>query len=137
MEPTLQINDRLIIDKLTYRSSEPQRGDIIVFEATDNIKKEGIEGDFIKRIIGLPNEKVEVKNNLVYINDQALEENYIKEKPDYNYGPIIVPEDSYFVLGDHRNNSYDSHYWGFVPRDNIIGKATKIYYPFERTGKIE
>lgn len=137
MEPTLQINDRVIINKLTYRSSEPQRGDIIVFEATDSLKKEGYKDDFIKRIIGLPNEKVEVKNNQVYINDQPLEENYIKEKPNDNYGTIIVPQDSYFVLGDNRNNSYDSHYWGFVPRENIIGKATKIFYPFERTGKIE
>lgn len=137
MESTLQINDRLVVNKLIYHLDNPQRGDIIVFEATDNLKKEGYEDDFIKRIIGLPNEKVEVKNNQVYINDQPLEENYIKEKPDYNFGAVIVPSDSYFVLGDNRNNSYDSHYWGFVPTENIIGKATKIFYPFERSGKIE
>ncbi|MBF2058400.1 MAG: signal peptidase I [Cyanobacterium sp. T60_A2020_053] len=137
MEPTLQINDRLVVNKLIYHLDNPQRGDIIVFEATDNLKKEGYKDDFIKRIIGLPNEKVEVENNQVYINDQPLEENYITEKNDYNFGAVTVPSDSYFVLGDNRNNSYDSRYWGFVPKQNIIGKATKIYYPFERSGKIK
>lgn len=137
MEPTLQVNDKIIINKLIYNSTKPQRGDIIIFEPTDSMKKEGFKDVFLKRIIGLPKEKVEIKNNQVYINDQPLEETYIKEKPDYNYSPIILPPDSYFVLGDNRNNSYDSHYWGFVPRENIIGKATKIYYPFERLGKIK
>ncbi len=93
MEPTLQVNDQVIINKLTYSSSNPKRGDVIVFEATDSLKKEGFKDAFIKRIVGLPNEKVEIKNNQVYINDQPLEENYIKEKPNYNYSPIIIPPD--------------------------------------------
>ncbi|WP_338022400.1 signal peptidase I [Argonema antarcticum] len=137
MLPTLQINDRLLIDKLIYRFQKPQRGDIVVFSPTDTLIQQNLKDAFIKRIIGLPGEKVEVKGEKVYINDQPLQENYIAEAPDYQYGPVTVPPNSYFVLGDDRNNSYDSHYWGFVPRELIIGKATKRYWPPDRIGSLK
>lgn len=136
MTPTLQINDRLIIDKLVYQFSSPKRGDIVVFSPTDTLRQQNFHDAFIKRIIGLPGDEVQVKDGSVYINGQPLRENYISEAPNYEFSPVVVPPDSYFVLGDNRNNSYDSHYWGFVPRKNIIGKATKRFYPFNRAGSL-
>ncbi|MBW4685514.1 MAG: signal peptidase I [Komarekiella atlantica HA4396-MV6] len=134
MEPTLQINDRLIIDKVSYDFISPQRGDIVVFNPTKTLLYENYHEAFIKRVIGLPEETVKVKNGLVYINGSPLKENYLEAKPDYQWGPVIVPKNSYLVLGDNRNNSYDSHYWGFVPRNKIIGRAIVRFYPLNRIG---
>jgi len=136
MLPTLQINDRLIIDKLSYDFRNPQRGDIVVFSPTDELKKQNFKDAFIKRLIGLPGDKVEVKGERVYVNDQPLQENYIEEKPNYSFGPVIVPPNQYLVLGDNRNNSYDSHYWGYVPRDRIIGRAVVRFWPPNRVGEL-
>jgi signal peptidase I len=105
----------------------------VVFNPTDELKKQ-YKDAFIKRIIGLPGETVEVKNGSVLINGQPLPEKYIAERPEYNWGPGTVPEGQYLVLGDNRNNSYDSHYWGFVPRENIIGRATVRFWPPDRVG---
>jgi len=137
MEPTLQINDRLIIDKISYNFRQPQRGDIVVFSPTDALKQQNFKDAFIKRVIGLPGETVEVKGGRVYVNDQALREQYIEEAPEYSYGPVTVPEDNYLVLGDNRNNSYDSHYWGFVPREKIIGRAIVRFWPLNRVGEVD
>jgi len=137
MEPTLQINDRLIIDKIGYNFRQPQRGDIVVFSPTEALKQQNFKDAFIKRVIGLPGETVEVKGGRVYVNDQALREQYIEEEPEYSYGPVTVPEDNYLVLGDNRNNSYDSHYWGFVPRENIIGRAIVRFWPLNRAGEVD
>lgn len=137
MEPTLQINDRLIIEKMTYRFNEPKRGDVIVFSATEALEAEGFNEAFIKRIIGLPGDTVEVRNGEVTVNGKLLREIYIKDEPDYDYGPVIVPPDNYLVLGDNRNNSYDSHYWGFVPTDKIIGRAFVRFWPPQRIGSID
>jgi signal peptidase I len=135
MLPTLEINDRLIVDKISYHFREVNRGDIVVFNPTERLK-EKFKDAFIKRVIGLPGDKVEVRNGIVYINDRPLEENYIAAAPDYVYGPVYVPEDRYLVLGDNRNNSYDSHYWGFVPRELIIGRAVARFWPPHRLGQI-
>lgn len=138
MVPTLQKYDKLIIDKLSYHFADPQRGDVVVFSPTDNIKKDNpeLKDAFIKRVIGLPGDKVEIKGERVYVNDQPLRENYIEAAPQYQYGPVTVPSDSYLVLGDNRNNSYDSHFWGFVPRDNIIGRAIVRFWPPNRVGEL-
>jgi signal peptidase I len=137
MLPTLQINDRLIIDKLSYEFRSPQRGDIVVFSPTDELKKQNFKDAFIKRVIGLPGETVEVKDGQVYINGQAIQEKYIEDKPNYRFGPVNVPDNQYLVLGDNRNNSYDSHYWGFVPRKNLIGRAVVRFWPLNRVGEID
>lgn len=137
MEPTLQINDRLIIDKLSYKFTSPQQGDIVVFSPTDALKKQNFKDAFIKRVIGLPGDKVQVKGARVYVNNKPLQEKYIEEAPNYDYGPVTVPDNQYLVLGDNRNNSYDSHYWGFVPRENIIGKAVVRFWPINRVGEVD
>ncbi len=137
MLPTLQINDRLIVDKLSYKFQDPQRGDIVVFSPTDTLERQNFHDAFIKRVIGLPGETVEVKGGRVYINDRPLRENYIDEEPFYQYGPVTVPAGQYLVLGDNRNNSYDSHYWGFVPRDHIIGRAVVRFWPPTRLGELD
>lgn len=137
MLPTLQINDRLIIDKISYNFRNPERGDIIVFSPTDALKQQNFKDAFIKRLIGLPGDKVEVKDGKVFLNNQPLKENYIEERPNYNFGPVTVPPNQFLVLGDNRNNSYDSHYWGFVPRDRIIGRAVVRFWPPNRVGEID
>jgi signal peptidase I len=147
MAPTLEVNDRLIINKLSYQFQAPQRGDIIVFmppeEAaivcTGGIPRQGqgSSDTYIKRIIGLPGEQVEVRQGKVLINNQPLTEPYIQQPPEYQYGPSKVPTNHYWVLGDNRNNSCDGHYWGFVPKENIIGKATQRFWPSERSGSIQ
>ena len=135
MVPTLQINDRLIVNKRIYRDRLPQR-DIIVFNPPQALRDRDYTEAFIKRVVGLPNEKVEIKEGKVYINDRVLVENANLEPPNDRWGPQIVPENSYFVLGDSRNNSYDSRFWGYVPRELIIG-TTKIFWPPKRSGVLE
>ncbi len=137
MLPTLQINDRLIVDKLSYKFQPPQRGDIVVFSPTEKLQQQNFKDAFIKRIIGLPGDKIEVKGGKVYVNDKPLEEKYIAASPEYQYGPETVPPNSYLVLGDNRNNSYDSHYWGFVPREDIIGRAIVRFWPLNRMGELD
>lgn len=139
MEPTLQINDRLIIEKLSYHFHSPQRGDIVVFWPTDRLKEETphLRDAFIKRVIGLPGETVEVRGGRVYVNGQPLREEYIAAEPQYQWGPETVPPESYLVLGDNRNNSYDSHYWGYVPYENIIGRAVVRFWPPKRVGELD
>ncbi len=132
MLPTLLEGDKILVKKSNnYR---PQKGDIIVFKLPQIFPNKDAESGtfFVKRIIGSPGQKVEIKNGRVYVNSRALEEEYIAEAPDYNWGPILVPTGAYLVFGDNRNDSYDSHVWGFLPASNIIGKAYKIYWPPER-----
>lgn len=137
MEPTLQINDRLIIEKISYHFQAPKRGDVVVFNPTKALQEKDFRDAFIKRVIGLPGETIQVKTRKVYVNGQAIKEKYIFEDPNYNYGPVTVPEGEYLVLGDNRNNSYDSHYWGYVPKEKIIGKAFVRFWPFNRLGALD
>jgi signal peptidase I len=131
MLPTLEINDRLVIDKVSYDFSDPHRGDIVVFHPPESLHQKEA---FIKRVIGLPGETVEVKQGQVLIDGQPIEESYIEAPPDYHWGPETVPGDSYLLLGDNRNNSFDGHYWGFVSKDRIIGRAAIRFWPLDRIG---
>ncbi len=124
MEPNLHDGQYLIVNKLVYYFRSPQRGDIVVFHYPRNPRR-----DFIKRVIGLPGEKVEIKGEHIFINDEELEEPYTVHEGNYAWGPQVMGPDEYFVLGDNRNSSSDSHNWGPVPRDDIIGKAWISYWP--------
>lgn len=123
MKPTLQPGEFILVNKLAYRLGDLGHGDIIVFHYPQNPAE-----DYIKRIIGLSGDLIRVENGSVYVNGQALEESYIAAPPGYS-GEWKVPENSVFVLGDNRNQSSDSHSWGFVPVENIIGRALVIYWP--------
>lgn len=134
MEPIIQINDRVIVDKVSYRFHSPQRHDIVVFNPTAPLLKINVHDSLIKRVIGLPREQVQVKGGIVYINQRPLSESYIAAKPNYTWGPQTVPPNSYLVLGDNRNQSYDGHNWGFVERDRIIGRGVVRFWPLNRVG---
>jgi signal peptidase I len=123
-------------DPTRYIFRSPQRGDVVVFQQPDQ-PIGALERDFIKRIIGLPGEVVEVHDGTVFIDGEPLHEPYISEEPGYDCPARVVPEGSYFVLGDNRNNSSDSHSWGPVPKENIIGQAWLIYWPFETFGLVD
>jgi signal peptidase I len=124
MLPTLQPGEFLLVNRVAYKIGNPSIGDVVVFHAP------GASGlDYIKRVIGLPGDQVRVENGTVFVNDQPLYEPYISSTPTYS-GIWVVPEGEYFVLGDNRNNSSDSHMWGFVPFDDIVGRALLIYWPF-------
>jgi signal peptidase I len=137
MEPTLRTGDRILVGKFTYRVWDIHRGDIIVFRYPLNPNK-----DFVKRVVGLAGERIEMKDGLVSINGRPLSEVYPTALPggdracSSNYGPEVVPAASVFVLGDNRCNSEDSRFFGFVPTKNIIGRALAVYWPPERLGAV-
>jgi len=138
MVPTLQVGDRTFVSRdLLY---QPQSKDIVVFRAPPEAIAT-LEADpetlFVKRVIGLPGQTVEVREGEVWINQQPLEEEYVSVAIGYQWGPELVPQESYFVLGDNRNASGDSHVWGFLPREDIIGKAYKIYWPMDRVRSLQ
>ncbi len=146
MVPTLAVGDKIIVDKLGLRFGEINRGDIVIFFPPDHplVPEEQRNVRYIKRAIGLPGEIVEVKaGDGVYIDGQKLYEPYIRlfpnaeGLPNYNYGPKEVPAGNYFLLGDNRNESRDSHYWEFCPEKHIIGRAMFRYWPLLRVGSIE
>jgi signal peptidase I len=124
MQPTLYEDDFVFVNRLAYKLGEPGRGDIIVFRFPPDPERE----PYIKRVIGLPGETVRIENGEVYVNEIAIHEPYLKVAPVYQ-GVWHVPEGQLFVLGDNRNNSSDSHAWGMVPIDNVIGKAEVVYLP--------
>lgn len=166
MLPTLQYQpkfDRVLVDKLRYHFQEPQRGDIIVFSPPDRMKEYNptFNDELIKRVVGLPGEKVELREGRVYIDNQRLEEDYVASDlhpadpvsatsshqltqlnvcptdQQFLSGVVTVPAHSYLVMGDNRNSSYDSRCWGVVPRDRIIGRAIVRFWPMNRLGKLE
>lgn len=128
MYPTLQTNDKIMVNKFIYYLTKPKRGDIMVFHYPLDKNK-----DYIKRVIGLENETVEVKDSQVYINGKVLQEPYLPEGLDYGeFGPFKVPPGQYFMMGDNRPDSQDSRYWGALDKNLIIGKAMLIFWPFNR-----
>ncbi|NCD25393.1 MAG: signal peptidase I [Deltaproteobacteria bacterium] len=143
MLQTLQIGDHLLVTKFAYgvkipftdimvvKRQGPERGDIIVFEFPEDPSK-----DFIKRVIGVPGDVIEIKDKQVFLNGVLQNESYIQHTDTANnatmrrdnFGPVMVPEDKYFVMGDNRDESYDSRFWGFVDREKIEGKALILYW---------
>jgi signal peptidase I len=123
MLPTLHDGEFVLVNKLAYQWGTPSRGDIIVFRSTTTN-----DLDLIKRIMGLPGDKINIHNGQVVVNGQNLTEPYINAVPNYS-GEWQVPDGYLFVLGDNRNDSSDSHAWGFLPEKNVIGKAMLIYWP--------
>lgn len=126
MYPALENRQRLLVEVISYRFREPKRGEIIVFNQGDHRR-------LIKRVIGLPDDMVEIRDRVVYINGSPLDEGFIAENAYSDYGPIFIPEDHYFVLGDNRNNSDDSRgSVGFLARDLIIGRAIARFWPITK-----
>src|SRR5579872_6835376 len=126
MYPTLHNGEYILVNKIDYMIHSPSRGDIIVFHAVNAGQP---DKDFIKRVIGVPGDTVEVKNDKVYINGKPLNEPYEDQPPTYTFSKATVPPRNFFVLGDNRNNSQDSHLWRWLERKYIIGKAWISYWP--------
>ncbi len=143
MLPSLEVKDKLLIEKITPKynfvfNKHPHRDSIVVFKPTNSLIKAGYNSNqaLIKRVVGLPSDKIEVKNGKLIRNDVTVNEPWILEKIEYEMPPIIVPPDSLWVLGDNRNNSLDSHFWGPLPEKNVIGTASLRYWPLKKLGPI-
>ena len=137
MKPTLLVGDHILVNKLPRATDQIERGDIIVFPFPPDPRK-----DFIKRVIGLPGDLVEIRGKKFYVNNSLLEENYVihtdkniipaSVRPRDNFGPLKVPKNSLFVLGDNRDASFDSRFWGLVEISTVKGKAIKIYWSWDK-----
>jgi signal peptidase I len=149
MEPTLQINDRLIIEKISYYFRNPERGDVVVFNPTKALKAQGFHD-------AIPGDRVEIKNGGVFVNDHRLSEAYVANgdptlieacgnapgngdqapPPPFLAKPVTIPNESVLVLGDNRNNSYDGRCWGLVSKEDVVGRASFRFWPIDRTGTL-
>jgi signal peptidase I len=156
MEPTLQINDRLIIEKMSYYFREPERGDVVVFNPTTTLKSQGFHDAFIKRVIGVPGDRVEIQNGAVLVNGHHLSEAYVANgaptlteacggapvsngqapPPPFLSQPETIPKNSILVLGDNRSNSYDGRCWGLVSKADLVGRASFRFWPIDRVGTL-
>jgi signal peptidase I len=150
MTPILQVNDRLIIEKISYYFHEPQRGDIVVFNPTQALRSEGFKDAFIKRVIGVPGDHVALEQGQVYVNGHQLSEAYVADSAltsveracsqnpasAYLAQPVTIPDGKFLVLGDNRNNSYDGRCWGLVSKNEIVGRASFRFWPINRTGTL-
>jgi signal peptidase I len=168
MENTLRCGDRVLVNRLAYRYGSPHRGDVVVFhppasvdhgkadpsvvagegaaaprDANGNRTVTAASVNYIKRIIGLPGDKVEVRSNHAWVDGKELDEPYLHPLPkgggisaDDNWGPYVVPQGTYLMLGDHRDNSADGRVFGFVPRQFLVGKAIMVYWPLQRFGTL-
>jgi len=134
MLPTIQLEDRVIVDKFFFKNLDHLRpGDIIVFHPP--LSAHATE-DFIKRVVGMAGDTIEIRDHKTYVNDKQLYEPYVLEKSKNDFGPIDIPADSVFVMGDNRNNSADSRKWGFLPVQNITGRTLFRYWPIDQIGAL-
>ncbi|MGE5706800.1 MAG: signal peptidase I [Bacteroidota bacterium] len=157
MLPTLEVGDRLVVEKVSRYFETPHFGDIVVFRPPASAGLGASDGwldqlgfgkiPLIKRVIGVPGDRIAVRNGTVYRNGKPLQERYIKEAPRYELpdpwasnfqgaGEVVVPKGDLFVMGDNRNNSMDSHVWGFLPKDRVLGRAVFRYWPLNRLGVV-
>ena len=143
MHSTFENGEYLLTDKISYKFNKPERGDVVVFKAPPAAQcPEGAGCDFIKRVIGIPGDSVEVRDNLVWVNGQAIDEPYLDEEVQTRPGAftangmVTVPTNEYMVMGDNRPHSSDSRVWGPVPFENIVGKVFFRYWPPSRVGTI-
>ncbi len=138
MVPTLAVGDRLLVEKVSYHLHSPQRGDIVVFEPPPQLQEYGYlpSQAFIKRVIGLPGQTVQVSQGQVRVDGEPTVEPYISAAPEYEMPTVRVPAGSLFVMGDNRNDSNDSHVWGFLPVQNVIGRAAFRFWPLEKIDRI-
>lgn len=131
MVPTFQDGEFVIVEKVSYRFSEPKHGDIVVFHFPRDPEQE-----YIKRVIGLPGDQISIRQGQVYLNGELLSEPYVASAPRYEL-EYHVPDGELFVLGDNRNNSSDSHDWGTVPLDFVVGRAVFVYWPLTEAGIVQ
>jgi signal peptidase I len=141
MIPTLFPGDHFIIKKAAYQTDEPRRGDIIAFRYPEDETKV-----FVKRVVGLPHERIEIRDKQLYVNGRPLKEPYIQhidpnvmtlaQNPRDNLAPVIIPPHAYFVMGDNRDSSLDSRFWGYVSKDKILGQAMFIYWSIDPSTKL-
>jgi signal peptidase I len=134
MLPTIQLEDKLLVEKMV-KLTDFQFGDVVVFHPPLEANK---DQDFVKRLIGLPGDTIEIKNSTLFRNGQSVDEPYLKEKMTYSFGPVQVPIDHYFFLGDNRNDSLDSHLWPtpFVDKSQLVGKVMFRYFPLDHLGSL-
>eukprot|EP00871_Galdieria_phlegrea_P004327 jgi/Galph1/4896/GphlegSOOS_G3505.1 len=139
MYPTFLVGDQLLVEKVSKWVRPIQRGDVVVFRPVDDLLVYGYQKDeaLIKRVIAVEGDFVYIHDGKVFVNGKPIAEKYIAEEPNYIWGPVQVPKNSLFVLGDNRNNSFDSHVWGMLPLDHVIGRAVLKYWPVDRIGLIE
>lgn len=133
MEPTLDIGDRIVVNKVAFHFRQPKRSEVLVFRQVSSFAG---KKDLIKRLVGLPGETFEVKDGIIHINGSPLQEKHPMNQDYADFGPVTIPADSYFVMGDNRPASADSRVWGFLPRKNIIGPAFIRIWPLTKFGLI-
>jgi signal peptidase I len=138
MLPTLEVSDRLVVEKISYHFRPPAVGEIVVFDPPQQLQIQGYDKNqaFIKRIVGTPGQIIQVQSGKVYRDNIPIAEDYIAEPPNYQMEAVRVPENYLFVMGDNRNNSNDSHVWGFLPQQNVIGHACFRFWPLSRMGRV-
>lgn len=135
METTLLIDDRVLVNKISYRLHDINRGDIVVFARPDD--QAGEIRDLIKRVVALPGESIEARDNSLFINGQRLEEPYLDPNViTVDFGPEVVPEGQVFVMGDNRTESYDSRVFGAIDQDRVVGRAFVLFWPLNRLGSL-
>lgn len=126
MEPNFHHNDYVIVSRLSYLGGDIQRGDVVVFPYPNNP-----EEDYIKRVIGLPGDRIAIHDGALYVNDERVEEPYLAEQMRRGFPEVVIPEGEVFVMGDNRNDSSDSRRWGTLPISDILGKAIFVYWPLD------